>query len=41
MILKESYTPEWIRSIQRKSGRDPALIEKVIMALTWNYRGVM
>lgn len=34
MILKESYSLEWIRSIQRQSGKDPTLIEKVIMALT-------
>ena len=34
MILEESYSPEWIRAIQRKSRKDPGLIEKVILALT-------
>lgn len=35
MILKESFSAEWINSIQKKyRGSDPILIEKVIFAFT-------
>ena len=34
MILKESYSAEWIRGIQQKYKSDPILMEKVIFALT-------
>jgi hypothetical protein len=34
MILKESYSAEWIRGIQQEHRIDPILIEKVILALT-------
>ena len=34
MILRESYTEEWIGRIQRVYKIDPSLVEKVIMALT-------
>ncbi len=35
MISTQSHTPEWIMGIRDKSrGKDPILIEKIIMALT-------
>jgi len=34
MILKESFSEEWIRGIQKKYRSDPILTEKVILALT-------
>ena len=33
MLSKEMYTDEYIRKLQRRTGNDPALLERVVYAL--------